>query len=717
MIKPLEYAESILRSNPMNAYDIATSDEYRLPDNMVVYLDALYIEIMALWLMSRFEETVDRADHLLELSQMQDSNLGLGRGHNVIGNVYHDMSNFAKALEHYVKGLSYSRAAEDTKIEAALLNNIGEIYKALEDYDEAVKYYKQSMVLSKSITERSTYGVSKLNIGEVLYEKGEIDEAYEYCHESINYFMEKEDYFSIAYGHFLLAKIYRKKEDRHHARNDLALAIDIMRRMQDHYNLNVAYLEMIEILLEEKRYEDALEYIEDAMDIAQRLNLNKDKAAIALQSAEIYEAMHLFDKALDAYKLYVVARFDHEKEKEEEHVKNLKAQMNIESTMHEKEIYRQKNIELKIKGQEIEKLYDDMKTITNIGQNITSTLEIKEVMHLLFENLTKLMDAQTFGIYLYKKDEEVITRNLLYFKGRAHQREPISIHSKVSLSAWVISHKEALLINDCKALPQEIIHHRQEMGTFDKKPSSTMVVPLVMQEDVIGCIVVKSSVGNAYTDYNFNLIKALASYITIAVINSQESQMLSEEINMRIEVQKSLEALNKKLSEMSYRDALTRIANRRSFVEFLSRELIRGARRKEHLVILLIDIDHFKEYNDNYGHVKGDTCLTTVAQSLRKTLKRKMDFVARYGGDEFVVVLSDIEKESALAIANSIKKNVNEEAVEHRYSPVSDIVTLTIGGVYFVPTEDTVMEGVISKADAALYKAKDKGRNQICFYD
>lgn len=115
MIKPLEYAESILRSNPMNAYDIATSEEYRLPANMEVYLDALYIEVKALWLMSRFEEAVKRADYLIELSQMEENDLGQGRGHNVIGNVYHDMSNLDKSLEHYMKGLNFSRKVNDKK--------------------------------------------------------------------------------------------------------------------------------------------------------------------------------------------------------------------------------------------------------------------------------------------------------------------------------------------------------------------------------------------------------------------------------------------------------------------------------------------------------------------------------------------------------------------------------------------------------------------------
>ena len=714
MIKPLEYAESILRSNPMNAYDIATSDEYRLPDNMEVYLDALYIEVKALWLMSRFEEAVKRADYLIELSQMEKSDIGQGRGHNVIGNVYHDMSNLDKSLEHYMKGLNFSRKVNDKKNEAALLNNIGEIYRRLEDYHEALEYYKKSMVLSKDVGELTLYGVSQLNIGELNYEQGYIDKAFKCTKDALNHFIHNEDYFSIAYGHFLLSKIYRKQGYEDQAKSDLSLAIDIMRRLQDHYNLNLAYLEMIDILAGEDKFEEALEYIEDALDISERLNLNKDTADIALYAAEIYEKTKQFDLALDAYKMYVEARFKYEKEKEEEHLKNIKAQINIENTMHEKEIYRLRNVELKKKTQEIEKLYNDMKIITNIGQNITSTLDTKKIIHLLYDNLGKLMDAHTFGVYLYDEKNKIIERNLLLYKGKDLTRPPVSIDSKTSMSAWVIRNKSPLMVNDVLQLPKTIASTRERIDNHDPKVKAAIFVPLIMQDNVIGCIVVKSIYKDAYHEYQFNLIKALASYITIAVINSQESQMLSEEIERRITVQKSLEELNEKLSEMSYKDALTNIPNRRSFVEFFSRELARSARSKEVLTLLIIDIDHFKEYNDNYGHVKGDACLTQVAKILKNTLKREIDFVARYGGDEFVVVLSDTNLQGSKQIADSIADNVKSENIEHIYSPIADRVSLTIGGIVLIPDEDAVMETIISQADTALYKAKDLGRNQIC---
>ena len=99
---------------------------------------------------------------------------------------------------------------------------------------------------------------------------------------------------------------------------------------------------------------------------------------------------------------------------------------------------------------------------------------------------------------------------------------------------------------------------------------------------------------------------------------------------------------------------------------------------------------------------------------LKNTLKREIDFVARYGGDEFVVVLSDTNLQGSKQIADSIAYNVKSENIEHIYSPIADRVSLTIGGIVLIPDEDALMETIISQADTALYKAKDLGRNQIC---
>ncbi|MBN2796314.1 MAG: GGDEF domain-containing protein [Clostridia bacterium] len=717
MIKQLEYAESILRSNPMNAYDIAVMNDYQNNDDKQVVKDALYIEIRSLWLMSRFDEAVERAKILVELSQEDTDASYRSRALNVIGNVYYDLSNVEKALEFYRQGLNFAMKAGEKRTEAAVLNNIGEIYLSLEAYGEAQNYYAQSMNIAKEINDLSLYGLAQLNFGESCYKQKNYDDAFEYANIALKYFTEQEDFVSLSYAYFVLGKIHRAEGRDEKAKEDIQRTIDIMRRLQDHFNLNQAYIEMIHILIDEKKLDEALEYVEDGIDISERLNSPKELAEIALLAAKIHEERTEFQESLKYHKIYVKARLDYEKQKGDEQLNNINTQIKINRAEHEKEIYRLKNVELRKKTEEIQKLYNDMKIINNIGQDITSTLDIKKVLYLLYENINKLMDATAFGIILLDKEKNQLDTRLMLVYGQPTPSSPINLEDQNSLAAYVIRNKEALMsnnydeeagLNDLAFLPKVL------QGPTSR---SFIMVPLILQDEAIGAITVQSGVMDAYKDYHFNLIKALASYISIAIKNSQESLKLSQEIQERIKTQNELEILNEKLSRMSYMDALTQIPNRRSFVDYFSRELFRAKRQHESIALLIIDIDYFKEYNDNYGHVEGDRCLTAVASHLKDAMKREIDFVARYGGDEFVAVMSAVDEDGAYQVAEQMVLNIKEAALEHVYSPIEDIITITIGGITLVPHQNHTMEQVIHFADRALYFAKDKGRNQICFFD
>lgn len=717
MIKQLEYAESIIRSNPLNAYDIAIDEAFQKSDDRNVVKDALFIEIKGLWLMSRFEEAIERAKVLLEMAEFDGDVTNKGRANNVIGSVYYDLGNYDKALDYYRKSLNFAKQVQDKHIESAVLNNIGEIYLKLEAYKEAHDYYNQSMAIAKENGDEALYGFTQLNIGEAYYKQGILEDAFTNVSTALHAFTEKEDYVSLAYTHFILSKIRRKQKNIDQAKLDLKHAIDIMRRLQDQHNLNQAYIEMIDLLIQEEAYEEALEYIEDGLDIADRLNAPSEKSKIALYAAEIYEQLEEYKTSLEYHKIYVKARLSYEKARETELLNNINAQIAIDHAEHEKEIYKLKSVELKKKNDEIQKLYHDMKIINNIGQDITATLDIKKVLYLLYENLNKLMDATSFGIMLYDPEKRLLDGNLLLVYGKPSPIGLIELDDEGSLNAWVVRNKQAIFVNhfdDEEGIEEYGIKPRR-VGNI--KTKSIIVVPLLLMDDVIGTITVQSSAEGAYKDYHFNMIKALASYITIAILNSKESQKLSLEIEERIKTQNELEILNEKLSEMSYIDALTQIPNRRSFVDYFTRELSRAKRNGEALALLIIDIDFFKEYNDNYGHVEGDRCLHQVANLLKAALKREVDFVARYGGDEFVAVMSNIDEYGTYQIAQQMVLNVKEAALEHVHSPIEDIITITIGGITLVPKQEHTMEQVIHFADKALYVAKDKGRNQIGIYE
>ncbi|MCX5824788.1 MAG: diguanylate cyclase [Deltaproteobacteria bacterium] len=173
---------------------------------------------------------------------------------------------------------------------------------------------------------------------------------------------------------------------------------------------------------------------------------------------------------------------------------------------------------------------------------------------------------------------------------------------------------------------------------------------------------------------------------------------------------KRVEAL---LQDLSRRDGLTGLANRRHFDECLDREWKRGLREKDPLSIILCDIDFFKNFNDTYGHQKGDDCLRAVAHVLEQDLCRPLDVAARYGGEEFVVLLPGTPLPGALAVAESIRSGIEALAIPHASSSAAPVVTISLGVASVVPAPDGAAAEILSAADQALYRAKGEGRNRV----
>ncbi len=182
------------------------------------------------------------------------------------------------------------------------------------------------------------------------------------------------------------------------------------------------------------------------------------------------------------------------------------------------------------------------------------------------------------------------------------------------------------------------------------------------------------------------------------------------------EMQKQLQKTNAELERLSSLDGLTGIANRRSFDENLEKEWNRAKRNQTVLSLILIDIDYFKPYNDTYGHIKGDECLTQVAQTLDKTATRPSDFLARYGGEEFVLIAPLTNAEGTAKLATNLQQAIEALNLEHKSSKVSDRITISQGIATLVPNDQMNFIDLIKFADKALYQAKESGRNRYIVY-
>jgi len=175
----------------------------------------------------------------------------------------------------------------------------------------------------------------------------------------------------------------------------------------------------------------------------------------------------------------------------------------------------------------------------------------------------------------------------------------------------------------------------------------------------------------------------------------------------------ALHTANRELEHLANLDGLTQIANRRSFDRGMQREWKRLRRETGVLSLIICDVDDFKAFNDTYGHQAGDNCLRNVARVLNSEIKRPADLAARYGGEEFAVILPNTSAEGAFHQAESFRSAIETLLIPHAGSSTGDYVTVSFGVSTFVPGDDATTEDLIAKADAALYKAKESGRNKV----
>ncbi|MHB1075291.1 GGDEF domain-containing protein [Thiobacillus sp.] len=185
------------------------------------------------------------------------------------------------------------------------------------------------------------------------------------------------------------------------------------------------------------------------------------------------------------------------------------------------------------------------------------------------------------------------------------------------------------------------------------------------------------------------------------------------DISERKKTEEQLVILQKELEALSFKDGLTGVANRRMFDSILEVEWAHARRNNQPLSVIMLDIDYFKQYNDCYGHIEGDACLKRVAQVLNSAATRARDLFARFGGEEFVLVLPGTDEGSAAKIAERCRSLIFKEQIPHAQSPVSQILTVSLGVGTIIPSHQDDPLAFVETVDKRLYQAKQHGRNCI----
>lgn len=247
----------------------------------------------------------------------------------------------------------------------------------------------------------------------------------------------------------------------------------------------------------------------------------------------------------------------------------------------------------------------------------------------------------------------------------------------------------------------------------------TMDIPIIVLSSKEDALVKRDAFATGVNDYMVKLPDTIELIARIRYHSRSYNNQLQRDAAYRAlrESQQQLQKSNFELQRLTNTDGLTSIANRRYFDDYLNAEWKRAKRVQQEISLLLIDVDNFKLYNDNYGHVAGDQVLKNVARAMEASAVRSSDLSARYGGEEFAVILPGTDADGARTAGEKLREMVEALHIGHAHSVTSEWVTVSIGTATVIPKEDQIQSDLIRLADKRLYKAKQSGKNRVMSQD
>jgi len=647
-------------------------------------------------------------------------------GYNLLGIIFNALGDIEKSMDFLDKaqiiaieidlGKRYDNKSNSQRSIMLTLNNIAENYKALKVYKEALSYSERAYNIDSQSDYSLSSGLTILSLGEINYLLEEYEKANILSYKALHYL--KQYNYAIAEGdtYKLLALTSWKKGDFVKADKYFCIALALNEKESiPSYKID-ALLSYYEYLMDREKTKEAIDILINACNVAIKYNQPEKVSEISMMLSIFYESYADYESSFKYIKLHC----KYEKKHIEVYNNNIIQSLNMKKKMQEieKENNRiiEKNNNLKIKSQSLQTLVEKISIISELGQKITSTLNEHLILDILYSSIKDFMELSCFNIGLYDENNSIINYLNSIINGKKEKKPSISIANNQSFTRRCIESGELIIINDIsKEFPKYInegAYKDQLKLKNNSEINSLMFCPLIVNTKIIGVMAIQSNGKNTFTPYNIEMVKALSSYAAIAINNAIKSMELEMEVTKTKAVQIELEKLNEILLYLSENDSLTGIANRRKFDIYINDVWDTSVREKRSISLLIIDIDYFKEYNDNYGHLEGDNCLVSVANILAN-LDNGPYFVARYGGDEFVILLQESSIDYAIKFGENLKNKMEKFNLTHEFSKNSDRITLSVGVSSVIPNKDIAINEFIRKADTELYIAKKGGRNQI----
>lgn len=586
------------------------------------------------------------------------------------------MQKYKEAIEWGIKGIDIAEKSKNIERLLAIKINISKLYMEIEQYNKALEVLMETdeIPLVGNVANRV---VLNINRATCEIEANKLDKAL----QTLSSIKEYSENIPIFYVKWLIekSKISSRKGNLKGAEDEILKAFNMAEEFKLYEIKDEVKVYLADVYFYKKEYDKVIDILRD-------IEKNIERSNILRLRIKLYNDLNISYKEINDYKnaYYYFEKYTNLKEE----IKNIQSITELNFLDAKKEYMNKKDYKL---------LYEENKLMLEIGKTIISSITIGNILEVIANEINKVINYDMIQIVTYDKKSNSYKFELVMEKNNFLKFKDPGLE-KDTLIQYSIDNREELIINDVfkeyyKYIKDieaynNIIEERYPKWKDENTSNSIMIIPIIIEDNVIGSISVNSYERNAYAINDLVRLKILSTYIGIALENVK---------------------LYKEVQYNANYDSLTNIYNRRNSIYKINqiRDIIQNIDKKYYLAI--IDIDNFKKINDIYGHNVGDKVIIEVVNVIKENID-KTDILGRYGGEEFILVFDG--KDDYIAILENIRSKIENLNISYDNMEINVTVSMGVEELY---NNTKTLEENISIADKKLYKAKNSTKNLVVY--
>jgi len=660
-----------------------------------------YLAGFCFYNLSEYDNAMEEFEHGDQIAQEHNLPNLVIKFRNGYGAIFSRLGRYHDAIEQFTEGLKKAREMGLKSDTGHFLINLGEASLLMGDAAQALSFELEAEGLIPELAGESRYAIDVYyNLAEAQSRSGRTEDAERSYRRSLETATMVGNTLSEVEARVRLGSILA---DRGHEAEALAVIEEALRLSRScGFPLQEAasLLACGRIELSLGRLEEATHHFEMAVEVADSHKMG-DLLSPALESLSTAKAaMNRFDEAYRDLLKSVEAAHTWSSSEAIRILAGMAAGYRLEKMKREAEAE-------KVRREGLESANERLRTVTSIGRSLTQSLEPRDILTRMWNELSTSIDLKSLGFGIYSADSEAIEFPGWIESGALQEAFSVFLSDESSLAALCAREKRVLYYATSDEARSAIGNKPTiTTGPVSVKSETILYLPLFRENDIVGVMTVQSTRDHAYSDDIIEMLEAIASFTAIAVENARIMIRLNE-MNQTISGEKEqVEKVALASSWLAEHDSLTGLSNRR-FLERVLDENIRLATLEDNNIALFFaDLDDFKKVNDAYGHDAGDRVLVAVAERLLSVF-RDADYVARVGGDEFIVAAPGVKDVRSVALmADKVVASLNEPL-----TIAEGLISVSISvGVALFPEHGHSSQELISRADEAMYLIKRTGK-------